>query len=106
MKKYLNIILILLLVSCQNKNSTISYPTSRMSDHVDSYFGQEVSDPYRWMEDDMAKETEEWVESQNEVTFKYLNQISYRKRLKNRIKKLNDYEKLGAPFKEGKYEYF
>ena len=55
-----------------------------MSDHVDTYFGQDVPDPYRWMEDDMAKETEDWVERQNNVTFNYLDQIPYRKKLKNR----------------------
>ena len=105
MKKYLFLLLIF-LISCQNKDLTLVYPESRMSDHVDTYFGQDVPDPYRWMEDDMAKETEDWVERQNNVTFNYLDQIPYRKKLKNRLKKLNDYEKLGAPFKEGKYEYY
>ena len=103
MKKHL---LLIFLISCQNKDLTLVYPESRMSDHVDTYFGQDVPDPYRWMEDDMAKETEDWVERQNNVTFDYLDQIPYRKKLKNRLKKLNDYEKLGAPFKEGNYEYY
>jgi prolyl oligopeptidase len=105
MKKHLFLLLIF-LISCQKKDLTLVYPESRMSDHVDTYFGQDVPDPYRWMEDDMAKETEDWVERQNNVTFNYLDQIPYRKKLKNRLKKLNDYEKLGAPFKEGKYEYY
>ena len=105
MKKHLFLLLIF-LISCQNKDLTLVYPESRMSDHVDTYFGQDVPDPYRWMEDDMAKETEDWVERQNDVTLNYLDQIPYRKKLKNRLKKLNDYEKLGAPFKEGKYEYY
>ena len=54
----------------------------------------------------MSDETGDWVQRQNKVTFKYLNKISFRRRLEGRIKKLNDYEKVGAPFKEGKYEYF
>ena len=84
MKKHLFLLLIF-LISCQNKDLTLVYPESRMSDQVDTYFGQDVPDPYRWMEDDMAKETEDWVERQNNVTFNYLDQISYRKKLKNRF---------------------
>ena len=54
----------------------------------------------------MSKETGEWVKSQNKVTSKFLGKIGFRKKLERRIKKLNDYEKIGAPFKEGDYEYF
>jgi len=46
------------------------------------------------------------VAAQNKVTSKFLNKIGFRKKLERRIKKLNDYEKIGAPFKEGDYEYF
>ena len=35
-----------------------------------------------------------------------MQKIGFRKKLERRIKKLNDYEKIGAPFKEGDYEYF
>ena len=54
----------------------------------------------------MSEETGEWVKSQNKVTSKFLGKIGFRNRLKRRIKKLNDFEKIGAPFKEGDYEYF
>ena len=74
--------------------------------HSDFYHGIEVSDPYRWLEDDMSNETGEWVKSQNKVTSKFLGKIGFRKKLERRIKKLHDYEKIGAPFKEGDYEYF
>lgn len=26
-------------------------------DHVDTYFGEEVQDPYRWLENDLADDT-------------------------------------------------
>ena len=85
----------------------ISYPKTKKIDHVDTYYETKVQDPYRWLEDDMSDETGgDWVQRQNKATFKYLNKISFRRRLEGRIKKLNDYEKVGAPFKEGKYEYF
>ena len=95
--------LVLFFFSCSEK---ISYPKTKKIDHVDTYYETKVQDPYRWLEDDMSDETGDWVQRQNKVTFKYLNKISFRRRLEGRIKKLNDYEKVGAPFKEGKYEYF
>jgi prolyl oligopeptidase len=35
------------------------------------YFGTQVNDPYRWMEDDRSDETASWVKAQNEVTYGY-----------------------------------
>ena len=106
MKRAILFLLIFFMLSCQNQQQAIVYPDSRMSDHIDTYFGVDVPDPYRWMEDDMSDETADWVSHQNKVTFKFLNKISYRKRLKGRIKQLNNYEKIGAPFIEGDYEYY
>ena len=73
---------------------------------MDIYFGQEVKDNYRWLEDDLSLETEEWVKNQNQTTFKYLNRIPFRKELKDRLLELLDYEKISAPFKKGNYTYF
>ena len=97
------IILFGMLWSCE---TSIKYPETKKITHSDFYHGIEVSDPYRWLEDDMSNETGEWVKSQNKVTSKFLGKIGFRKKLERRIKKLNDYEKIGAPFKEGDYEYF
>jgi len=91
------------LISC---DQSIDYPATKKIGHYDTYHGIEISDPYRWLEDDMSDETGQWVKSQNKVTSKYLRKIGFRKKLERRIKKLNDYEKIGAPFKEGDYEYF
>ena len=94
------------MVGCQNNVQQINYPDTRESDHVDIYHGVEVADPYRWLEDDMSDETADWVKTQNKSTFRYLNKIRFRRKLEKRIKSLNNYEKVGAPFKEGEYEYF
>ena len=106
MKRLITLITIVFIVGCQNNSYELNYPQTRESDHIDTYHGVSVSDPYRWLEDDMSDETAEWVKSQNKVTFNYLDKIRFRKKLKKRIKTLNDYEKIGAPFKEGNYEYF
>ena len=103
--KYLTVISFLVL-GCSNDNSNLSYPITKEGNHVDVYHGVNVPDPYRWLEDDMSQETSEWVENQNKLTQGYLNTLSFRDNLKRRIKMLNNYEKIGAPFKRGNYEYF
>jgi prolyl oligopeptidase len=50
------------------------------------------------------------VEAQNQVTFEYLNEITVREKIKQRLTQLWDYEKFSIPFKEGdralRYFYF
>lgn len=84
----------------------MNYPVTAKVDTVDNYFGTEVKDPYRWLEDDRSPETEAWVKDQNKTTFGYLEKIPFRNDLKNRLEKLWNYEKLGSPFKKGDYTYF
>lgn len=84
-----------------------NYPVTRKDTTVkDEYFGTVVSDPYRWLEDDNAEETEAWVTEQNEVTQNFLEQIPYRENVRKRIEELWDYEKISAPFKEGDQYYY
>lgn len=90
----------------QNKNEKITYPTTNKGTTVDVYFDAKVPDPYRWLEDDKSAETGAWVKAQNEVTYGYLNQIPFRDALKARMEKLWNYEKIGAPFKEGNFTYY
>jgi len=112
MEKILVIAIIgIFIISCKNYESQkhsekLKYPTTKKVDTIHDYFGTKVKDPYRWLEDDMSSETEEWVGEQNNVTFDYLAQIPYREELKNRLEKLWNFEKIGAPFKEGDYTYF
>ncbi|KGJ97661.1 prolyl oligopeptidase family serine peptidase [Colwellia psychrerythraea] len=93
-------------VLAQNQALQITYPVTQKGDVVDNYFGSDVADPYRWLEDDRSEETGAWVKAENKVTFDYLAQIPYRGQLKSRLAELWNYEKVGAPFKEGNYTYF
>ncbi|MEH6764360.1 MAG: prolyl oligopeptidase family serine peptidase [Aequorivita antarctica] len=103
-------ILILAFVGCKEEPKkeviSVTYPQTKKIDTVDTYFGVEVKDPYRWLEDDRSEETAAWVKAENEVTFDYLNKIPFREELKNRLSDLWNYEKVGAPFHEGNYTYF
>ncbi len=84
----------------------MTYPETKKTSIKDTYFGTEVADAYRWLEDDCSEETKEWVVSQNVVTRQFLSQIPYRDAIKTRLSRLMDYEKYSSPFKEGSYTYF
>src|SRR5690606_38248143 len=99
-----------ILQSCETtqtkKSSPLEYPITKKVDTVDTYFGTEIKDPYRWLEDDMSDETAAWVQAQNKVTFGYLDKIPYRNQIKQRLEDLWNYEKIGAPFIEGDYTFY
>ena len=81
--------------------ATISYPPTKKSDTVDIYFGTSVPDPYRWLEDNESPEVAAWVEAENKVTSAYLDKISYRAAVKDRLMKLYNYPKFSAPQHRG-----
>ncbi|UUV22669.1 prolyl oligopeptidase family serine peptidase [Paenimyroides aestuarii] len=91
-------------VNAQNK--TMKYPQTAKKEVIDTYFNNQVSDPYRWLEDDRSAETAAWVTAQNQVTFAYLDQIPYRDQLRKQLTEKWNYEKIGAPFVEGDYTYY
>lgn len=106
----LPVALALILIGCDQQQpkeqSQLTYPETRKDNTVDTYFDVEVADPYRWLEDDRSDETAAWVKEQNKVTADYLDQISFRDELKDRLADIWNYEKVGAPFIEGDYTYF
>lgn len=110
MKSALSAIVVLLVViSCSPKQEQVAvgpYPTTAKVDTVDNYFGTEVKDPYRWLENDTTKETAAWVASQNEVTFGYLKNIPFRDAVRKRLDEVQNYERLSAPYREGEYYYY
>ena len=88
---------------------TIAYPETKRGDVVEEHFGQTVSDPYRWLENDVRSDREvaSWVESQNKVTNAYLGTLPGRDIFKTRLKQLYNYEKFTIPVKKGsRYFYF
>ena len=82
------------------------YPETKKTDQVDDYFGTKVTDPYRWLENDMSEETKGWVKDQNIVTNNYISKIPFRNAIAADLKELWNYEKYSAPFKEGEYTYY
>ncbi|MFH4786476.1 prolyl oligopeptidase family serine peptidase [Vibrio alginolyticus] len=82
------------------------YPKTRKDSVVDTYFGHDIADPYRWLEDDRSEETAQWVSGQNSVTFDLLGQIPYRQQIRDLVANSQNYEKYSQPFVRGDYTYF
>jgi prolyl oligopeptidase len=82
------------------------YPDTKTTEQTDTFFATNVSDPYRWLENDMAEDTKDWVQRENKVADAYLANIPYRDAIKKRLTELWNYEKYSAPFKEGGFIYF
>src|SRR5579862_4029057 len=85
---------------------SLNYPQSKTVDVVDDYFGTKVADPYRWMEDLNAPEVARWVEAQNAVTFKYLDTLAGREKLRARITELWNYARVSAPYYKGGHWFY
>ncbi len=107
MKKEILLLSGIMVMSCTPQQKKLTYPNAERVDTVDVYFGTEVADPYRWLENDTSAATAAWVEAENQVTNEYLAQIPFRKQLLERLTNLANYEKIGAPFKKhGKYYFY
>lgn len=90
------------------KKIAVSYPKTEKDTSInDNYHGINIPDPYRWLENDNSIETKKWVKAQNHATYSYLDQIPFRKAIKDRLEKIWNYERFTTPQRKGeKYYYF
>ena len=95
------LVLTALILTIQVNAQTIQYPKTKKSDQSDNYFGTEIKDPYRWLENDHSEETKQWVLEQNKVTEDYISKIPFRSKIKERLTQLWNFPKASSPFKAG-----
>ena len=100
------ILLSLCIISLGIMAQKIQYPSTQKVNQSDNYFGTIIEDPYRWLEDDTAKNTAAWVVEENKVTQSYFEQIPFRNKLHKRLSELWNYPKYSAPEKNGEYFTF
>lgn len=86
----------------------LEYPETARVDLVENQFGEQVADPYRWLENDVRtdKAVANWVAQQNTLTQGYLAQLPQREWFAQRIKALMDYERFGLPRKAGAFYFY
>jgi prolyl oligopeptidase len=83
-----------------------SYPETAAHDVKELLHGEEIADPYRWLEDGDAPETRGWTDQQNALTESYLSAIPARKKIHRRLAELLSIGVLGTPTPvRGRYFY-
>lgn len=111
MKRILSLVLILSLVIGQQllaaaDKDRFAYPPAPKGEQVDDYHGTKVADPYRELENTDSEATKKWIEAENKLTFDYLSGIPERKKIKEKLTALWNYEKYTVPFREGGRYFF
>jgi len=94
------------LLDPKGRTAPLTYPATRKVDQIDDYHGTKVADPFRWLEDDTSADTKAWVDTQNRVTFAYLDRIPYRDALRARLTALVDYPRYSAPVVKKQWSLF
>jgi len=87
-------------------DARLTYPAAPRDAAADTYFGTRVPDPYRWLENVDSPQTTAWVAAEGALTRSYLDAIPQRGAIREAYRKLLDYEKLTAPFREGTRWFF
>ena len=104
--RYFLVPALLALAACQpvKKEATyaLTYPQTKKVSQVDTYHGQEIADPYRWLEDIDSADTTAWIKAQNDVTNGYLERIPGRERIAARLTEIWNFNRWSVPFREGK----
>jgi len=75
------------------------FPQTRRDDVVDVLHGQQIADPYRWLEDPDSDETADWVKRQNEFTAAYLDAVPDRPWFLDTMQQVMSQPRAGVPFK-------
>ncbi len=76
-------------------------PATRRDDCREVLHGVEVVDPYRWLEDQWAPETRDWISQQNAYTRSILDPLPGRKALERRLDELTRTSFVGMPTVRG-----
>jgi len=101
----------LLLAACTPERAdtaatAFDYPPARRAAQTDTYFGVEVADPYRWMEDIGAGEVTAWIDAQNGIAVPWLHGLPTYERFRTRLAALWNYERYTAPTVNGGRYFF
>jgi prolyl oligopeptidase len=81
----------------------VTYPVTAKVDTSDNYFGTIVQDPYRWLENDTAKNVAAWVQEENKLTSDFLSKIPFRDKIKSRLEEIYNYPRVSSLVKAGEY---
>ncbi len=107
------LVALVILAGCKSETEeeisgpgAVTYPETAMTEQTDNYFGTDIADPYRWLENEGDSAVNDWIKRQNDVTFGYLDQIPFKSQMVDRLTELADYPKMSTPFRAGDYYFY
>ncbi|MDQ1097284.1 MULTISPECIES: hypothetical protein [Chryseobacterium] len=83
-----NIFLSAVLFLSQIITAQYNYPKTLEKPVVDDYFGIQVTDNYRWLEDLTNPETDQWFRARSEFSHSIIDKIPHREDLYKRMKEM------------------
>jgi prolyl oligopeptidase len=79
-------------------------PPTRQDNVVDILHGVEITDPYRWLEDQVSPETRAWIDAQNAYTTSVLGKIPAREEVRQELAALMRTDAVRLPVEaSGRY---
>ena len=91
--------LVFILSNCSNQSSEFTYPDSKKDSFIETIYGYEIEDSYRWLEDFTSEESIDWVSRQNEFTQEFIGKNKYKKSIKKNLNKTWETESISTPYK-------
>jgi prolyl oligopeptidase len=73
---------------------TAQPPAAKRVDHVDTYHGVRVADPYRWLEDPDSPEARKWIEAENSYTRAFIDKAPGREALRSRLEHVHRFDRF------------
>lgn len=80
-------------------DASMTHP--RKADHVDTYHGVVVADPYRWMEDPAEPDLQPWLDARTDESSRFLESIACRASFRRRLTELTGLESVAPPVARG-----
>src|ERR1700722_16388904 len=82
------------------------YPAARRLDLVEDLFGHHVADPYRWLEDSSAANTQQWLAAEEELWAGYRDGLPRREAFSARVRELLRVGSVGLPAWRGATRFY
>src|SRR6266568_862254 len=86
--------------------SEFRYPQASRLDLTEDILGHQVSDPYRWLEDDTNAERAGWLAAQADLFGSYREELPGRDRLAARVRELLSTGYVGTPAWRGERSFY
>jgi prolyl oligopeptidase len=82
------------------------YPVAPRGAQVDDYHGTRVADPYRWLENIDSPDVRAWVAAEGQLSREYLDSISGRESMTQRLRDVWNYERWTPPVRHGETWFY